>query len=624
MPGIRSLSISRKLTLMNMLASGSALLLASAALFFYDFHTFKQDMVRQLSTEAQIVGSNSVSALAFNDSESARNTLAALRASPHVLYAAIYNDSGILFADYRRKGAVNIRVAAFDKRATSPSSEIEKSEFENDQFSVLTPIVFQNQHAGNVYLISDTTELTSRVRRYLEIVGAVLVGSLLAAFLISRSSQRRISTPMVKLAETAKLVTREQNYSLRAETIQTHDEVSTVIEAFNEMLSRVQQRGAELQMAHDELEKRVVERTAELQDRTAQVAEQARLLNLANDAIFVRTADSKISYWNAGAERLYGWPRSEAIGRTPHELLQTEFPVPLEELARFDRWEGELRQRTRDGRVLTVSSRWTTLRDKNHQFAGWLEICTDITARKRAEEAARRLSGRILGIQDDERRRIARELHDSLGQYLAALKMNIDVLATTTNGSRDKLVSMLESSSQLLDRAIAETRTISHLLHPPLLDEVGLLSALHWFVEGFSKRSGIQINLDVPSKYERLPQEIEVALFRVLQEALTNVHRHSGSRKVDVALRITALNVWLEVRDYGQGMSEDRLTKVRDENAQVGVGLAGMRERVHQLGGSLELASNPGGTTIVVRIPTRQAGTVPRATETSHHGISAV
>jgi PAS domain S-box-containing protein len=618
MSGIRSLSISRKLTLMNMLASGSALLLASSALFFYDFHTFKQDLLRQLSTEAQIVGSNSVSALTFNDSETARSTLSALRASPHVLYAAIYNDSGTLFADYRRKGVVNVHVSSIDKQATSSWSE-----FENDQFSVITPIVFQGQNAGQVYLISDTSELKSRVRRYLEIVGAVLVGSLLAAFLISRSSQRRISTPMVKLAETAKLVTREQNYSLRAETIETHDEVSTVIDAFNEMLSQVQQRGAELQMAHDQLEKRVVERTAELQDRTEQVAEQARLLNLANDAIFARTADSKISYWNAGAERLYGWSRNEAIGKTPHDLLQTVFPVPLEDLARFDRWEGELRQRTRDGRQLTVSSRWTTLRDKNHQFAGWLEICTDITARKRAEEAARRLSGRILGIQDDERRRIARELHDSLGQYLAALKMNIDVLATT-NGSKDNLHSMLDSSSQLLDRAIAETRTISHLLHPPLLDEVGLLSALHWFVEGFSKRSGIQINVDVPSKYNRLPQEIEVALFRVLQEALTNVHRHSGSPKVDVALRITALNVWLEVRDYGQGISEDRLAKVRDENVQVGVGLAGMRERVHQLGGSLELASKPGGTTIVVRIPTGQDGIVPRATESSRQRISAV
>ena len=599
MPEIRSFSISRKLTLMNMLASGAALILASSALFFYDFHTFKKDMLHQLETEAEIIGSNCVSPLVFNDSESAQTTLAALQASPHVLYAAVYTEAGGLFADYKRRGAANIRVSAINPRTPGPSSQ-----FENDQFSVLVPILFHGQNAGDVYLVSDIGELQTRVRRYLGIIGAVLFGSLLAAFLVSRSSQKKISEPMVRLAETAKTVSREQNYSLRAQPVDTQDEVATVIDAFNDMLGQIQQRGAELQEAHDQLEKRVAERTAQLADRTQQVAEQARFLNLANDAIFVRTADSKISYWNEGAERLYGWPKEEAIGRTPHELLQTEFPVPLEELARLDRWEGELRQRTREGKQLVVNSRWTTLRDRNRQFAGWLEICTDITARNRAEEAARRLSGRILGIQDDERRRIARELHDSLGQYLAALKMNIDVLCkSATNGARDNLPVVLDSCSQLLDRAITETRTISHLLHPPLLDEVGLLSALHWFVEGFSKRSGIQANVDVPSEYERLPEETEIALFRVLQEALTNVHRHSGSTKVDISLRITPLNVWLQVKDYGCGIPEDHPSRVRDTNAPVGVGLAGMRERVRQLGGTLEIASTRAGTTIIARIP---------------------
>jgi PAS domain S-box-containing protein len=620
MPGIRSYSISRKLTLMNLLASGAALLLASSALFFYDFHTFKKDMLRQLSTEAQIVGSNSVSALAFNDSDSARNTLSALQASPHVVYAAIYTDTGRLFAEYRREGTRNIRVPAINRQSDSA-----RTDFEDDQFSVAVPIVFQGSTAGTVSLISDTNELESRVRRYLGIVGAVLLASLVAAFLVSRASQRRISKPMIKLADTAKLVSREQNYSLRAERINTQDEVATVIDAFNDMLGQIQQRGAELQKAHDELEERVKARTAELEDRTIEVAEQAHLLDLANDAIFVRSADSKISYWNAGAERLYGWPREEAVGRSPHELLQTEFPVPLEELARLGRWQGELRQKTREGKQITVAARWTTLRDKSQQFAGWLEICTDITARKRAEDAARRLSGRILGIQDDERRRIARELHDSLGQYLAALKMNIDVLGKgVSNGSAENLPAVLDSCSQLLERAISETRTISHLLHPPLLDEVGLLSALHWFVEGFSKRSGIQANVDVPTQYERLPQETEIALFRVLQEALTNVHRHSGSSKVDIALRITAMNVWLEIKDYGQGMPEDHLARVRDENGQVGVGLAGMRERVHQLGGTLELASRPGGTTIIARIPIGRGANVPQSTKNQSRGISVV
>src|SRR5205085_3445263 len=125
-----------------------------------------------------------------------------------------------------------------------------------------------------------------------------------------------------------------------------------------------------------------------------------------------------VSYWNEGAERLYGWSKQEALGRTTDELLHTIFPVPISEIKKTERWQGELLQVKRDGSRITVASRWTTLRHADGAFAGWLEINTDITLRKRAEDAARRLSGRILSLQDDERRRIARELHDSLGQYL--------------------------------------------------------------------------------------------------------------------------------------------------------------------------------------------------------------
>jgi signal transduction histidine kinase len=190
--------------------------------------------------------------------------------------------------------------------------------------------------------------------------------------------------------------------------------------------------------------------------------------------------------------------------------------------------------------------------------------------------------------------------------------MNIDILGRETRpasqgnsqvNAQINLPAVLASCSELLERAISETRTISHLLHPPLLDEVGLLSAMNWFVEGFSKRSGIQTNMDLPAHYDRLPQETEITLFRVLQEALTNVHRHSGSSKVDITLRITTLDVWLEVKDYGHGIPEERLKQVQDENAQIGVGLAGMKERVRQLEGSLEITSGSKGTTVSVRIP---------------------
>ena len=233
-------------------------------------------------------------------------------------------------------------------------------------------------------------------------------------------------------------------------------------------------------------------------------------------------ADDKISYWNEGAERLYGWASGEVLGRSVHEVLHTEFPVPLSEIMQADRWEGELRHTTKDGSQITVASRWTTLRDHSGKAVGWLEINTDITARKRAEESARSLSGRILTLQDDERRRIARGLHDSLGQYLTALKINLDRLSASDNGN----AALASESAGIVDKCLTETRTISYLLHPPMLDEAGLGSAARWYVDGFSRRSGIKVNLNLPPKLDRMHRDVEVALFRAVQEGS---HKYSST-----------------------------------------------------------------------------------------------
>ncbi|HUE51325.1 MAG TPA: DUF4118 domain-containing protein, partial [Terriglobales bacterium] len=193
-------------------------------------------------------------------------------------------------------------------------------------------------------------------------------------------------------------------------------------ESTRRSIAKREQAEQDLLRAQEELEQRVRERTADLQKRTAEVVEKATLLDLANDAIFIKTktGGDAISYWNKGAERLYGWTASEALGQNPAELLRTSYPIPLADIERHEVWEGELLHTTRDGRRITVASRWTMLRNESGAPAGWMEINTDITDRKRAENAARSLSGRILSLQDDERRRIARGLHDSLGQYLAA------------------------------------------------------------------------------------------------------------------------------------------------------------------------------------------------------------
>jgi signal transduction histidine kinase len=212
--------------------------------------------------------------------------------------------------------------------------------------------------------------------------------------------------------------------------------------------------------------------------------------------------------------------------------------------------------------------------------------------------ALRQLSARLLSLQDMERRRIARELHDSLGQYLVGLKLNAHMLRQSPD--REDLWS---EADKLIEQCISEVRTLSYLLHPPTMDAAGFVSAARWYVEGYGQRSGINVTLDTPSDLSRLPDAIELALFRILQEALTNVHRHSGATTAAVGVRQDAESLILEVKDNGHGIAEDMLGHFHATGAGMGVGIAGIRERVRELGGKLTLESNSGGTLVQVSVP---------------------
>jgi signal transduction histidine kinase len=221
---------------------------------------------------------------------------------------------------------------------------------------------------------------------------------------------------------------------------------------------------------------------------------------------------------------------------------------------------------------------------------------------QRAEEGLRALSGRLLQTQDEERRRIARELHDSSGQMVTALGINLAVLQRELDGKGNKAEKTLMESQEMLREMSQELRTISHLLHPPLLDESGLGSALRWYVEGYSERSHIPVELEISNDLGRLSSELETAIFRVVQECLTNIHRHSGSETAEIRLTKDKQQVMLEVRDYGKGMETE--TGASGDGVRSGVGLRGMRERIHQLRGRLDIRSNHDkGTTITAVFP---------------------
>lgn len=230
---------------------------------------------------------------------------------------------------------------------------------------------------------------------------------------------------------------------------------------------------------------------------------------------------------------------------------------------------------------------------------------------QRRTSALQHLSIKLMRLQDEERRKIARNLHDSLGQYLTSIKMNLESLRSSDLPNKDEV---LAAALEWLEKSIVETRTLSCLLHPPLLDEVGFASAARWFTDQFAKRSGITVNLDLPDRMDRLSEMAEIALFRILQESLTNVHRHSGSSVVEILLKASGDKAVLTVRDFGRGMPAGFIQGSQPNGDHFGVGLRGMRERVNDLGGNFEIQSSDDGVAIVVSLPL--------AAEKSNAGIS--
>jgi signal transduction histidine kinase len=222
----------------------------------------------------------------------------------------------------------------------------------------------------------------------------------------------------------------------------------------------------------------------------------------------------------------------------------------------------------------------------------------ELNIREEMEEATRRLSSHVLEMQDEERRRFSRELHDSLGQILTAAKLNMSALLKKYPDDPAAL-----ETEQFLDQAVQETRTISYLLHPPLLDELGFASAAEWYVDGFSKRSGIQVELKIAKEVTRLPHSVELVLFRVLQESLANVMRHAKTTRAEVSVSAPRQGIVLQVRDFGMGIAPEMLEQFNRTGAHVGVGLAGMRERVREQGGTFEVKSTPRGTLVTVTMP---------------------
>ena len=336
-------------------------------------------------------------------------------------------------------------------------------------------------------------------------------------------------------------------------------------------------------------------------------------------AIFMLDPEGCVSTWNTGAERIKGYKASEIIGQHfsrfyPEEDVRAGKPAwELDVAIKEGRFGDEGWRVRKDGSRFWANVIITPVRDNAGDLLGFTKVTRDFTERmlaqksleeskqrlQESEKSLRDLSLHLLRTQDEERRQIGREIHDSLGQYLSVLKMKLDSMSFSPTTAEEST-----QCANIVEECIKEVRTISYLLYPPMLEEMGLKSAIPWYLEGFSKRSGIDTTFHVSDDFERLSRDAELVLFRVLQESLTNVQRHSGSKTADIHISCIDHAVTLQVTDRGKGLPTAVLEQgTQDWMGSLGVGLRGMSERLRQLGGALEITSSDNGTQVRATVP---------------------
>jgi PAS domain S-box-containing protein len=390
----------------------------------------------------------------------------------------------------------------------------------------------------------------------------------------------------------------------------------------------------------------------------------AAIVDSSDDAIVSKDLNGFITSWNKGAERIFGYSAQEAVGKNitliiPPERLDEETNIlrRIRSGERIDHFE-TIRMR-KNGTLIDISVTISPVKDATGRIVGASKVARDISERKRSVEALRQseerfrmlserldsevrlrtrelekrnadilrqsqqvreLSWRVLRTQDEERRHIARELHDSAGQTLAVLGMMLATMVRNVQKKAPEIAASAEKIDEVVQQLTKEIRTTSYLLHPPLLDENGLPAALSWYLRGLSDRSGLDITFHISEEFGRLPRDMELVVFRLVQECLANIHRHSGSKTAVIEIARDSERVLVEVRDQGKGIAPERMAEIQSKGS--GVGISGIRERLRQFNGEMIIQSDPSGTTVVVTVPLTAGVSADSSADTRASGDS--
>ena len=564
-----------KLTFVALIPTTLVLCMAGIAIFIYDQMNWRRNLVHQIGTMAEMVGANSSAALAFKDERDARETLNSLRVHPEIDLACLELPNGQPFVSITNNG--------ISLEPLSKLPRIDSQTFTHDHLFVVRRIISDKDFAGFIVVGINLEQEKARSRAFVIIAGLSLLGLIAMAMLVATRLQRLVSDPLGQLIAASQQITLERDYSVRVEN-ESRDEVGTLMAAFNQMLAEIERQNQKLSASESRLK-----------------------LSLAASkmGVWEWNVQKNTVVWATDCNRLFGEPVHTTTIAEFYELVHPDDVVRL--MSEFHKVVAEktsfaIEYRVNsDGKDMVWVSHHGELRcDPSGTPCMLIGLVQDVSNRKHAEADHQELIARLFNAENEERRRIARELHDTTAQHLAALKLALTRVQVEANSEN---AATLHEGRDLLNQALQEIRTLTYILHPPVLEEFGLVRACKDLATGLTQRSGIEVTFEAIDCEERLPRNIELALFRVVQESISNSVRHSKARNITVRFARDPQEIRVEVQDDGHGLPEVTRFNRDVHSKHAGVGMGAMQERIELVGGNLMVESDAEGVTVLAAVP---------------------